>query len=90
VAAVRVLSGGGRIGTASNDEVVDMDESFVCVERDEEVDAFRSSAVSRSRARAAGKADEGVGGVEGLDGSGECSVAAIVISGTARGGATLE
>lgn len=58
--------------------MVDIDESFVWVERDEDVDAFRSRAVSLRRARAAGKADEGVGGVDGLDGIGECNVAAIL------------
>jgi hypothetical protein len=37
VAAVRVSTGGGRIGTAANDEV----EELVVVEWDDEVDAFR-------------------------------------------------
>ena len=78
VAAVRVLSGGGRMGTASSEEVVEIEESFVCVEREDEVEALRSSAVSRRRARAAGKADEGVGGVDGLEGRGEWRVAAIL------------
>ncbi len=64
------------MGTASSDEVVD---EVVCVEREDDVEAFRSRAFSRRRASAAGNADDGVGGVDGLDGKGEWRVAIVLL-----------
>lgn len=56
------------MGAASRDEVV---LDVVWVDREDDVEALRSRAFSRSRTSAAGKAEDGVGGVEGLEGSGE-------------------
>jgi hypothetical protein len=76
---VEVSIGGGRIGAATSDEVVEL---TVAVERDEEVESLRDMPgddPGGNRGKA-GYAEGGVGGDDcGGVGNGVCRVVAIVV-----------